>query len=146
MASRTWEIEPASTQIVPKATYIESTLTRVTAPAPFSTLQIQYNIMADNEAPPVRAFSIKNAALVGASLYVREHRTPLAPDAGFRVRDLVGVDHVTSGTLGCTYFGNMLNSGPTTCRSCSWAGNWPRQSAQPVPSPGTSASYCSSSA
>jgi hypothetical protein len=110
MASRSWEIEPASTQTVPKASYIEATLTRVTAPAPFSTLQIQYEMIAGglSQHRPVRAFSVNNVALVGASLYVREHRTPLAPDAGFRVRDLVTVDHVSSGSLGCTYFGNMF--------------------------------------
>jgi capsular polysaccharide biosynthesis protein len=110
MASRTWIVEPESSQSVPKATFIESTLSRVTAPAPFSTLKIQFDMIAGGEAThlPVRALLIRDAALVGSSVYVRGHRSPLAPEGGFRLRDLGAGVRVDKAALGCTYFGNMF--------------------------------------
>jgi capsular polysaccharide biosynthesis protein len=110
MAARSWVIEPESTQVVPKAVYIDSTLARVTAPAPFSTLQIQYDMIAGGKVThrPIRAFGVRNAALIGSSYYVRGFRMPLAPDAGFRAADLVNAVHIPQAALGCTYFGNMF--------------------------------------
>jgi hypothetical protein len=110
MAFRTWELEPSSTQPVPKATYLEATMSRVTAPAPFSTLDSQREIIAGGTSihRPIRAFSLRNVALLGSSLYVRGHRTPLAPEGGFRARDLVAATRRTRAVLGCTYFGNMF--------------------------------------
>jgi hypothetical protein len=110
VAARTWVIEPESTQVVPKATFIESALSRVTAPAPFSTLQSQYEIIGGGEVThlPVRALSLKNAALVGASVYAGGYRMPLAPKRGFAVADLLRPAHLGQAALGSTYFGNMF--------------------------------------
>jgi hypothetical protein len=110
MAARTWVVEPESTQVVPKAVFIESTLARVTAPAPFSTLQIQYDMIAGGKMThlPIRAFGLRDAALVGKSIYVRGYRTPLAPAGGFRPADLMHATRVRQAALGCTYFGNMF--------------------------------------
>ena len=110
MASRTWVIEPPSTQQVPKAVYLEETLSRVTASAPFSTLDSQREIIAGGTSihKAIRAFALKNTALLGSSIYVRGHRTPLAPDSGFRTRDLLEATRLPRAALGCTYFGNMF--------------------------------------
>ena len=110
MASRTWVIEPESSQVVPKATYLEETLSRVTAPAPFSTLEIQYAMIAGGKMShlPITAIQLKGASLVGGSVYVRGHRMALAPASGFRLRDLMDGARVPSASLGCTYFGNLF--------------------------------------
>jgi capsular polysaccharide biosynthesis protein len=110
MAARTWVIEPESTQVVPKAVYLEETLSRVTAAAPFSTLQSQHEIIAGGTMKhlPIAGLQIKGAALVGGSIYVRGHRMALAPESGFRLRDLMDGARVPSAVLGCSYFGNMF--------------------------------------
>jgi hypothetical protein len=110
MAARSWVIEPASVEIAPRATYIEETLSRVTAPAPFSTLKIQYDMIAGGEVThlPVRGLLFRRAALVGSSLYIRGHRTPLAPAHGFHLGELLTCEHLPKAALGCTYFGNMF--------------------------------------
>lgn len=110
MASRTWVIERSSTQRVPKAVYLEPTLSRVTAPAVYSTLDGQREIIAGGTTVhrPIRAFSLRNAALIGSSIYIRGHRTPLAPASGFRAGDLLQTTRLPCAALGCTYFGNMF--------------------------------------
>ena len=57
---------------------------------------------------PIRAYSLRGAALVGRSIYVRGFKTPLAPDGGFRPSDLMHATHLRQAALGCTYFGNMF--------------------------------------
>lgn len=110
MAARSWVIEPASTQVVPRAIYLESSLTRVTMPAPFSTLEIQYAMIAGGTMNhlPLTALQVKDAALVGGSIYVRGHKMALAPDSGFQLRDLMNGSRLSIGALGCTYFGNIF--------------------------------------
>ncbi len=109
MASRSWVVAPGRTQRVPRAVYLEETLGRATAAGPFSDLPDQYRLIAAREIyhRPTRAYALERAALVGSSIYVRGHRTPLAPDGGFRARDLLESAHFRRGALGCTYFGNM---------------------------------------
>src|SRR5260370_18449435 len=102
MAARTWVIEPASTQTVPKATYRPSSMTRVTAPAPFSTLEIQYAMIAGGAMNhlPITALQLKDAALVGGAVYVRGHKMALAPESGFQLRDLMNGSRLPSAALG----------------------------------------------
>jgi capsular polysaccharide biosynthesis protein len=110
MASRSWIIEPAHAQRVRAAVYLEQTLARATAAGPFSSLADQYQLIAAREVQhlPIRAHLLKGAALVGASIYVRGFRAPLAPEGGFRSRQLLAPVHLARGALGCTYFGNMF--------------------------------------
>jgi hypothetical protein len=109
MASRSWDIAPATTQVVPEAVYIESTLGRVTGAGAFSDVANELRLIARRRVfhRPTRAYALSRASLVGSSIYVRGHRMPLAPDGGFRARDLVESTHVARGALACTYFGNM---------------------------------------
>lgn len=110
MASRSWTIAPAHTQRVRKAVYLEDTLGRATAAGPFSSLEDQAQLIAEREVNhlPIRAHLLKGAALVGASLYARGFRAPLAPEGGFRAQQLFEPVHIARGALGCTYFGNMF--------------------------------------
>jgi len=110
MAERTWVIEPESTQQVPKATYLPDTLSRVTAPSVFTTLEDQREIIEGGKVVhrPIHGFSLRNAALIGSSVYVRGVRSPLAPKAGFRPRDLFSATPLPRALLGCTYFGNIF--------------------------------------
>lgn len=110
MASRTWVIDKGSTQSVQRAVYLDGTLERATAAGTFSDLEDQYNLIAARNVThrPIRAHVLKNAALVGSSIYVREFREPLAPAGGFHPRDLLESSHSGQGALGCTYFGNMF--------------------------------------
>ncbi|MBC7171042.1 MAG: glycosyltransferase family 61 protein, partial [Polyangiaceae bacterium] len=110
MASRAWVVSPGRTQVVPKAVYIDETLGRATAAGQFSDLADQYELISGRKVfhRPTRAYALERAALVGSSMYVRGHRMPLAPESGFRARDLLESTHVERGALGCTYFGNMF--------------------------------------
>lgn len=110
MASRTWLIEKESTQSVPQAVYLEQTLQRATAAGVFSDLEDQYMLISARRVThrPITGHVLKNAALIGASIYARGFREPLAPAGGFHPRELLDNMHAKQGALGCTYFGNMF--------------------------------------
>ncbi len=109
-ASESWIVEPESSHIAPPATFLQDGLERITGVGAFSTLADQLKAIRGGPVThrAIRAFRLKNAALLEGNLYAPGLRLPLQMRCPRFSRRMFSADALPSAALASTYFGSLF--------------------------------------
>jgi hypothetical protein len=109
-ASESWIIEPESNDIVPPAIFLEDGLERITGVGAFSTLAYQLKTIRGGPVihRAIRAFKLKNAALLEGNLYAPAMRVLLHERCPRFSPRMLYADWLPAASLAATHYGSLF--------------------------------------